>query len=277
MILTNIIREAVKQDSIVTVYVYGAMGVGKTSYALWVAHEVLGGWDEVLKYLFFRPEDVIKTVAKAIDRGEKIPIIIMDDAGTWLDRLTWWENEKVTFMKFFNLIRSVAHSVIFTTPVEELPRPIIRKCFIRVNVRRVSHDELRKIYGDQALEDLTRVAKAHGVKPIFSLAAGYLIRTLPSFIQLVRKDFYDAFPTHYPDEIFSKYEKMRREAVRSLLRDWEAELKKRRIDEAIKMLRRGMKKSEVVRYLMSCGMSRATAYRLLARLESLKEEAQAGS
>lgn len=270
MYLADLIHNMIKHDSIVTVYVYGDMGVGKTSYALWVAREVLGSWDSVLKHLFFRPEEVIREVIKAVNQDRKLPIIIMDDAGTWLDRMTWWEREKVSFMKFFNLIRSVAHAVIFTTPSEELPKQITNKCFIRVNVRRTSYEELANIYGDTSA--LSKIAGENGVKPLFSLAVGYVIKTLPSFMHQVKKEFYDAFPTHYPDSVFRKYEKMRKKAVGMLLREWEAELKKKSLDDAVLMLSKGMRKSEVVKHLIAnYGVSRATAYRMLDRIESAIE------
>lgn len=269
MYLSSLIHDVIKNDSVITAYVYGEMGTGKTSYALWVASEVLGGWDDVLKYLFFRPEDAISAVSKAVATGVKLPIIIMDDAGIWLDRMTWWEKEKVSFMKFFNLIRSVAHSIIFTTPSEELPRQIINKCFIRVNVRRTGYDELKKKYGD--ISGLLKVVESHNIKPIFSLAVGYVTKMLPSFIQLVRKEFYDAYPTYYPLNVFKRYEEIRKDAVKSLLNEWEYELRKKTIDDAASMLERGVKKSEVVKYLMRRGMSRATAYRLLAKIEGVNE------
>lgn len=266
MYLSSLIHDVIKNDSVITAYIYGEMGAGKTSYALWVASEVLGSWDDALKHLFFRPEDAISAVSKAVATGIKLPIIIMDDAGIWLDRMTWWEKEKVSFMKFFNLIRSVAHSILFTTPSEELPRQIINKCFVRVNVRRTSYDELKEKYGD--ISGLFKVVENHGIKPVFSLAVGYVTKMLPSFTQLVRKEFYDAYPTHYPLSVFKKYEEMRREAVKSLLNEWEFELRRKVIDDATSMLEKGISKSEVVKYLMRRGMSRATAYRLLAKLQN---------
>ncbi|MEM1766148.1 MAG: AAA family ATPase [Zestosphaera sp.] len=267
MYLASLVRNAMKNDSIVTAYVYGEMGVGKTSYALWVAREVLGGWEVVLDHLFFRPEEVIRAVIREARRGGKLPIIIMDDAGTWLDRMTWWEREKVSFMKFFNLIRSVAHSIIFTTPSEELPKQVANKCFIRVSVRRVTNEELESIYGDASV--LVKTAKEHGVKPLFSLATGYVVKTLPSFMLQVKKEFYDAFPTHYPDNIFREYEVMRRKAVLSLLRMWEAEMRSKALNDAVQMLSEGARKSEIVKRLIAYGIPRSTAYRLLGRLESM--------
>jgi len=129
--LAGLIKKAIKGEAVVTAYVFGEFGFGKTSYALWTAYEVLGDWGKVLKHLFFEPEEAIEVMGKAIESGERLPIIIMDDAGLWLDKLTWWEEDKVAFMEFFNLIRSVAAGVIFTTPSEELPKQIIRKCFFK--------------------------------------------------------------------------------------------------------------------------------------------------
>lgn len=269
MYLADLIHNMIRYDSIVTAYVYGEMGAGKTSYALWVAKEVLGDWNKSLDHLFFRPEEAINAVVRAVNQNRKLPIIIMDDAGTWLDRMTWWEREKVSFMKFFNLIRSVAHAIIFTTPSEELPKQILNKCFVRINVRRTTYEELESIYGD--ISGLTKTAEEYGVKPVFSLAVGYVVKTLPSFIQQVRKEFYDVFPTHYPDNIFKKYEVKRRKAINILLKEWEFSMKSKAINEAIEMLSKGVRKSEVVKHLITYGISRAIAYRLLAKLQKNEE------
>ena len=91
MILSSLIRKAMERDGVIVAYIYGDFGAGKTSYALHVAAEVLGSWNKVLDYLFFAPEDAMKAIRKAIDTGKRLPIIIMDDAGLWLDKLTWWE------------------------------------------------------------------------------------------------------------------------------------------------------------------------------------------
>jgi len=48
-------KEGWKNDAVVTAYVYGEFGHGKTAYALWTAYEVLGDWKEVLNHLFFDP------------------------------------------------------------------------------------------------------------------------------------------------------------------------------------------------------------------------------
>ncbi|MCX8186957.1 MAG: hypothetical protein N3G48_07645 [Sulfolobales archaeon] len=273
MILADLIREASKYNSIIISYIYGELGVGKTSYALWTAYDLLGNWEKVLDYLFFRPEEVLRSMVKVVSSGRKLPIVIMDDAGIWLDRMTWWESDKVEFMKFFNLVRTVTNAVLFTTPSEELPRQILNKCSIRINVRRTSYDEIKEKYGEDGFENIIKHAEANGVRPLFSLATGYLVKTLPSFIHTVRKDFYDVFPTHYPPNVFERYERKRLKAVTSLLRSWEAEMNAKRTDLSWvkKMVESGAKRSDVVKMLINMGVSRATAYRWVKKVVEANE------
>ena len=40
--MSTLIRRSLKSDLVITAYVYGEFGCGKTSYALWTAYEVLG-------------------------------------------------------------------------------------------------------------------------------------------------------------------------------------------------------------------------------------------
>ncbi len=277
MELARLIRAAYKNNGVVVAYVYGDFGFGKTSYALWTAYEVLGSWDRVLKYLFFTPAEAIKTMAKAIDSGKRLPIIIMDDAGLWLDRLTWYDEHKILFMEFFNLIRSVAAGVIFTTPSEELPKQLIRKCMFRINVRPANLEEIRSLGVD--VEEVLKMIRSYSLKPVINIATGYRLKTLPSFMAFVKKVFYDVYPLQYPNSVFKKYERIRRDALKyyfSKLADKvlgenrssrKTRTKKQELLElAKKMLSEGMDRRDIVKKLMELGVSQATAYRYVAKV-----------
>ena len=256
----------------VTAYVYGEFGHGKTSYALWTAYEVLGSWDKVLDYLFFNPAEAVRAMSRAVGRGERLPIVIMDDAGLWLDRLTWWEADKVAFIEFFNLIRSVASGVIFTTPSEELPRQLVRKCFFRVLVQPAYKDTVVKHVGPEGYEALVSIARQFGVKPVFNMAVGYRLRMLPSFMEYVKKEFYDFYPLQYP--VYEAYREKRQRAVRMYFERWRARVEGSKtrnredlINLAKELIERGMSRAEVVKELMRLGVSRATAYRWVKKIE----------
>jgi len=272
--LSSLIRKAWKTDAVITAYVYGEFGHGKTAYALWTAYEVLGDWGKVLNHLFFDPSEAIRVMDKAIESGERLKVIIMDDAGLWLDRLTWWEEDKVAFMEFFNLIRSVAAGVIFTTPSEELPKQLLKKCFFRVSVRPTTREEVVKLAGEEAYNSLVEAAESLGIKPYINLAVGYRLKTLPSFMEFVRKDYYDIYLLHYP--VYEEYTKKRQAALKQYFSKWREKVESMKmknrdtlIQLAKDMLHKGRDKNEIVKELIKAGIPRSTAYRWLKRLESL--------
>ena len=279
--MSTLIRRALKTDLVVTAYVYGEFGYGKTSYALWTGYEVLGSWSKVLDYLFFSPGEAVRVMGRAVERGERLPIIIMDDAGLWLDRLTWWEADKVAFMEFFNLIRSVAAGVIFTAPSEELPRQVIRKCFFRVSVKPAYKDTIVKYVGTEGYEALLNVANQFGVKPVFNMAVGYRLKMLPSFMEYIKKEFYDFYPLQYPNSVYEAYKEKRQSAVRLYFGRWRARVegsKVRNRDDLVNlarlMIEKGRDRAEVAKELMRLGVPRATAYRWIKKILESSLEAR---
>jgi len=271
MILANLIEKAYRNNGVVTAYIYGDFGQGKTSYSLWVAYRVLGSWDDVLDHLFFDPEEAVNVMGEAISKGKRLKLIIMDDAGLWLDRLTWWEEKKVAFMNFFNLIRSVSAGVLFTTPTQELPKQILNKCMFRIHIRPTSREEVVKLIGDDGLSELEGVIRKYGLKNLINIAIGYRLKMLPSFTEFFSKEFYDVFPLHYP--IYEKYERKRRRALEKYFRKWKEEVegreKARREELYVKaeeMIRSGIKASEVLKELMKLGIPQTTAYRWVKKI-----------
>ena len=263
MKLAELVKWAWKNNSVIVAYVYGNFGTGKTSYALWTAYEVLGDWDKVLRYLFFSPGEAAAVMKRAIVNRRRLPIVIMDDAGLWLDRMTWWESEKIAFMKFFNLIRSVTASIIFTTPTEELPKQILKKSMIRVQVEPVSRDDAAKVLGKEAVDAVLDAASRFGVSSRLAVATGYVVRTLPSFMQLVSKQFYDLYPLHYP--VYEKYETKRHRALRQYFEKWSSMISSRHSfedyrDKIEEMLRKGASKRDIARMLRGEGVPKPTAY-----------------
>ena len=271
--LADLIKKAYRYNGIVTAYVYGEFGYGKTSYALWTAYEVYGSWKKALDNLYFKPREVIEAIGQVLERGERIPLIIMDDAGLWLDKLTWWEPDKVKFMELFNLFRSLASGVIFTTPSEELPRQILNKCFFRIKVEIANpSNEPTNI-----IESVQKLANTYSLYPQVSKAIGYRLKTLPSFFRLVKKKFYDYFPTHYP--IYNEYMEKRMEALKyyyKRLRETieEVEAARPRFNPYSfirKQLDKGMPKAKIVKELMKKGIPRSTAYYYIKKVSEMLE------
>jgi hypothetical protein len=278
LILSQLIERAWRRDGVVTAYVYGDFGSGKTSYALWVAYEVLGSWDQALKHLFFSPREAALAMRRALEKGRRLKIIIMDDAGLWLDRTTWWEEDKILFGQFFNLIRSVAAGVIFTTPAQELPRSILRRCLFRVSVRPTGAEEILSKGGPGLLESLRARCGEHGLEEVYSVATGYQLRMLPTFLEFAKKEYYDFFPLHYP--VYREYSAKRRRALKLYFERWAESLKpkeeqegrRKLLEEAAKMAEAGAPRLEIYRFLVERGVPKSTASKWAGRLakESLQ-------
>ncbi|OYT54731.1 MAG: hypothetical protein B6U76_07115 [Desulfurococcales archaeon ex4484_217_2] len=276
--IADLVKQAYKRNGVVTAYVYGEFGHGKTSYALWVAYEVLGSWGKVLNHLFFEPREAVRVMGKAIDSGKRLPIIIMDDAGLWLDRLTWWEEDKVAFMQFFNLVRSIAAGVIFTTPSQELPKQILNKCFFRVHVEPISKEKIVGMVGEEAYRGLEALVEKYGLEHVYSIATGYRLKTLPSFFNFVSKEFYDIYPLHYP--VFQEYEKRRRKALKQYFEKWRAKVegsKHANKDDIVSLVKEliesGKSKREIVKTLMKLGVPRSTAYMWVKKIIGAEQHA----
>jgi hypothetical protein len=258
MYLSSLIKEAYGNNGVVIAYVYGPMGYGKTSYALWTAYEVLGDWDKVLKYTFFDLDDAINIMWRHVKKNERIPIMILDDAGFFLNRLTWWERDKVEFMELLNLARSIAAGIIFTSPSHEIPRQILSKTNYRVSVRPLEPHEVMK--SDAAIEVL-KLTKTLGLSEYVAMAKGYQLVVLPSFSKLVKKEYIDYYPLHYP--VFEKYTKLRMAHIREKLkelREKKIELRKQILNEALEIYVKEKNPRKVYEFLIG-KLPRSTSYR----------------
>ena len=278
MILADLIKLAYRRNGVISAYVYGEFGYGKTSYALWTAYEVLGSWRKVLNYLFFDPGEAVKVMAKAIYTDKRLPIIIMDDAGLWLDKLTWWQEEKVAFMEFFNLIRSVTAGVIFTTPSEELPKQILKKCFFRIAVSPATERKIAELIREEDFRKVIALTEKYGLEHVFSIATGYKLKTLPSFFSLVRKEFYDVYPLQYP--VFREYKRKRRKALKQYFEKWRAKVegsKAKNKDDIVSLVKEliesGKDKTEIAKTLMKLGIPKTTAYRWINKILKAEQHA----
>ena len=221
--LTNLIRYAHEREGFISALIFGNQGIGKTSYALHVAKEVYGGWDHVLDYLFFNPKDAINVMEQAIEEEKRIPLIIMDDAGIWLGKTEWWRREKVEFAEFFDIIRTVCSSVVFTTPADNLMSRLSREIMLRIKVTHLDGEV------DAQLKE-----KGMKVDPkLFRLAKIYRFSLSPLFQPNIYKTAFDVFPALYPDEVKKKYDRLRLKAIK-----WKLERVKKEIEKEEKKRKR---------------------------------------
>jgi len=217
--LSSLILGAMERYGVVTVHVYGEFGAGKTSYALWTCYYVLKSFSKCLDYLFFNPLEAVEVISSAVKTGERIPVIIMDDSGLWLNRSTWYERPKVAFTEFFNLIRSVASGVIFTSPGLELPSQLIRKIQYRVRIVPANPSKLLEI-DPSTLNRVREVIAKHELREKINIALGYKVNLDPKFHVYVKHDFIDIYPMEYPKEVYDKYMEKRRMALNYYMEKW---------------------------------------------------------
>ena len=258
--LSKLVDRAYRAESFVSALIFGEQGIGKTSYALHVAKEVYGSWHKALEHLFFDPKQAIAKMYEALEQGERLKLLIMDDAGLWLGKSQWWKREKLEFAEFFDIIRSVASAVIFTTPANNLLSRLSHEIKLRIKISYIDselYSQLRKA-GYDINVDSYRVAKLYR----FSLS--------PLFQPIIKKKAYDIFPLHYP--IKAEYDKLREEAVKHKLNrvrqalnlDSSIIVNKRNMDQLIlQLLEQGYSKVEIAKKL---GISRATVYNRLKKI-----------
>ena len=221
LVLANLIKKAYEHNGFISALVIGNLGSGKTSYALHVASEIYG-WGNAPKHLFFDLDPALQLLENALHQHRRIPLLILDDAGLWLSRLRWWEEDITRFMELYNIMRTLASGIIFTSPTNDLPRAILRKIIFRITLKPISIDEARNrlnLNDNIKWRDYKGLLKLRGQNPDYwNVATGYRLHTLPSFMQFVRKHFEDCYPLHYPKSVYEEYEKIRSVAVEKALK-----------------------------------------------------------
>lgn len=261
--MAKVIKAKMENEGCTIAYIFGEIGVGKTSYALYTAHEIYGNWKEPLEWLFFDIKDLLPRLSERFLKGERVPLIIIDDAGLWANRMYWWELPVKEFTKLFNVIRSMAGGVIFTSPSDEIPRQLIKKVKYRIFVSRAGS------------KDGTPLSRA-------IIYDQYI---LPDFRPVVKKVAEEIFPTHYP--VYEEYAKKRNTAITTKLKEMESmiELYKKGvkvkgqytltrakfiklvIGKATEMVKEGKTIREVKKWITSFGIPDGTADHWVKRIK----------
>ena len=114
---TNMINYSYYHDECQLFIIYGLLGYGKTTFATKVLSEVLkGDWEEVKKYLVFKPEDFIKLCMKLSKNHQREKAIVWDDAGLWLFAMKQNDPLITAVTQYLNVARTNWAAIIFTTP-----------------------------------------------------------------------------------------------------------------------------------------------------------------
>jgi len=215
-------------------WVFSPLGAGKTSYALNVGAHVfhdgsdpippVDAWHRALSHLYLNVTELIKIMEQAIEQRQRIPYLILDDAGYWLHKLTWWEREKVAFMSFFQFMRTACCAIIFTSPVDELPKPMRKLINFRIRVEPITWEEARGYLSRSGHDtrEIRRMLREQGRNPDYwNKATGYYHNVMPSFKSRIKKRFVDVYPLDMPAEIYDRYEyDMRYPSVQEAFRRW---------------------------------------------------------
>ncbi len=270
--LSRLIEEAHRNEGFVSAFVYGPQGIGKTSYCLHVAADVYGSWKEALRHLYFDPTNAIDAMLERIEvleRGEteeRIKTAIMDDAGVWLSKSSWWEESKQEFGELFDLIRSACSCVIFNSPGDNIVGRIANEIMFRIKVTKISAEMHETLRGMGYKVD----PKRHRVAVIYSH------NLTPMFRSYVKKVAYDVFPVHYP--VHEEYKRIRLKFVRGKLESVKAALAAKRAErlvvegkinediiteQILELLEMGLPKVRIAKIL---GISTRTLYERLKRV-----------
>ncbi|AGG36555.1 DnaA-like protein [Sulfolobales Mexican fusellovirus 1] len=205
--LTQKILNAYREEGFVGVEVFGPQGAGKTTYALKVAKQVykhLGyknSWEVALNHLYFDVKDSLVVLTEAYFTQKRIPVIIYDDAGVWLEKYSWQKSDLRLFARLYKLIRTLTAGVIFTTPSEgDLMKNVREKAWYKVKVVKNGHS--RGVQRSKA--------------KIFAFKLEVVNR---QFKEVVVEKAEDEYLVKLPDHIYKVYlEKRKREGILPQLR-----------------------------------------------------------
>ena len=192
--LSLFIKNAIGSYSFVSAFIYGSQGAGKTTYGLKTLYHVYGSWDKALEHTYFFIDDLLPKLRDHFERGERIPAVLLDDAGVWLIKYHWRTDFNVWFSKLFNLMRTVVAGVIFTS---------------------VEATDIVKFVRDKVMYRVHVIRKA----PKEAEAIGYRVFMTPLLEPMVKRVFADRVRLELPDYVRASYEKKRRDAMKRLFEE----------------------------------------------------------
>lgn len=135
LILSKKILSAYRRYDFESAFIVGPQGYGKTTYAMLVLYELYRDWDAVLRWTVFDPREVLEPFREALRSGKRIRAVLFDDAGIHLSKYlihTGEEGFKLTMVinALFNMIRTIAAGVIFTSPDMDILKELRKKSWI---------------------------------------------------------------------------------------------------------------------------------------------------
>ena len=188
---------------------YGPWGYGKSTLMIHTLSEVYGkyeggklvevclDWNKLKNYIFFNPKDFLSLLETLSSRNQRLKCIGWDDAGFWLFQLDYADPFVKAISKFMQVCRPYLASVIFTSP---------EKTTITKQIR-----GMRQLYSTKILKSNDNKYESHK----------YLrhARTYQNWISEdgskhgVWKIHEDDFSCKIPDDMFAKYQEIRKSYV----------------------------------------------------------------
>jgi hypothetical protein len=193
--------------------VYGALGYGKSTYALKVVVDVLlhwfrntikglevdnpdrrdNAWELVKQLIVFHPKQFFEKLKAIRKIGVRIPALLWDDAGLWLYALEWNDPFIIRVGKYMNVARTWLASLLMTTPSPDYIFKKIRKFPQSFNL------SIIKTTGNKrGMNAFRRQAKAY--LQYYHIIKGYRIKGVV---------YRDNFTCLMPDKFYAWYKPLR--------------------------------------------------------------------
>jgi len=155
--MMNMIWDAIRNDKHNVIPIWGEMGLGKTSLALWVLYRVYGDWELVKKNVVFTFHEMMALLKMAVKLRARLALILWDDIAVYFHRasIQYMHPEVKDFFSKYNFIRPYLANMAITTPnIEFIPRQLLDFATADVYVTRRGYGDfdrsriLRKYQGN---------------------------------------------------------------------------------------------------------------------------------
>ena len=200
----------------------GELGAGKSSVAIQMLIDIYGP-EKWKKYLVFKPEDFLNLVNELIESGERVPLIVWDDAGLWLYAMDWSDERVKSVVKFLNVVRTVAGGIVFTTPTMDM---LVGKIPLMPGMRvaTVTREGMGNGSARGASHDRRKFIVARTIKTRWGK-------------KWVRDYIEDDFNVRLPEDIYGYYQPLRdkyAEEANAMMREaWKARLNVSKLDRSM--------------------------------------------
>ena len=202
LILSKIINRAYTRYDFTTAFIIGPQGIGKTTYAMLILHEIYRDWDKVLEHVVFDPREVLPKFMRALFNRERIKAVLFDDAGLHLSKYLLSSNREGFHLVrsingLINLARTITAAIIYTSPDMDILKELRKKAWI-----------------------VAEITTPHGYSVPERVAKLYRKRIAPSGKVYIHKLGYDAYDLRaIPADVRKEYEEKRRAAMEPLLQE----------------------------------------------------------